>query len=60
MKKLLKLVKSPNGCVQKQIRNLTSLKLKKIGDASIVEYNESTIGRIKKVQHLIVMEDIKK
>lgn len=58
MKKLIKLVKSSISCVSKQKANLISLKLHKIGDCAIVDYNSSTIGRIKKVKHLIVVEDL--
>lgn len=58
MKKSLKLVRSANKCVKTQIANLRSLKLKKIGDSVIVESTPSTLGRIKKVKHLIMVEDL--
>lgn len=58
MQKLIKLVKSSIHCVSKQKANLVSLRLHKIGDCTIVDYNESTIGRVKKIKHLIVVEDL--
>lgn len=66
MKTLIKLVKSSNGCGKKQIANLKSLKLKKIGDTNLFNFQNdsqsiakknSFLGRLKKIRHLVYVEN---
>ena len=51
MAKEIKLVKSLIGRKQDQIAN--SLGLKKIGDMTVQPDNEATLGKIKKISHLV-------
>ena len=49
----VKLVKSLIGSKKAQIATANSLGLKKIGDVSVQPNNPQTLGKIKKVSHLI-------
>lgn len=51
-------VRSGNGCVKKTIiANLKGLGLGRIGKQSILKDNECTRGMIRKVAHLVNVED---
>lgn len=58
MKKLIRLVKSSSGRGAKQFSNLKALGLRKIGSSTVVEYTKDVAGRVEKVRHLIVLEDV--
>lgn len=58
MKKMIKLVKSSSGRGAKQFANLKALGLRKIGSSTIVEYTKDVAGRVEKVKHLVVLEDV--
>ena len=49
----IKLVKSLNGRLEKQIATAHSLGLKKIGAEVIQPDNEQTKGKLKKIAHLV-------
>ncbi len=53
MAKEIKLVKSLIGRKQDQIATANSLGLKKIGDVTVQPDNEATLGKIKKISHLV-------
>ena len=53
MAKEIKLVKSLIGRKQEQIATANSLGLKKIGDMTVQPDNEATLGKIKKISHLV-------
>ena len=53
MAKEIKLVKSLIGRKQDQIATANSLGLKKIGDMTVQPDNEATLGKIKKIPHLV-------
>ena len=53
MAKVIKLVKSLIGRKQDQIATANSLGLKKIGDMTVQPDNEATLGKIKKISHLV-------
>ena len=53
MAKEIKLVKSLIGRKQDQIATANSLGLKKIVDMTVQPDNEETIGKIKKISHLV-------
>ncbi|MCD8220227.1 MAG: 50S ribosomal protein L30 [Ruminococcus sp.] len=53
MAKKIKLVKSLIGRKKDQIATANSLGLKKIGDTTEQPENEATLGKIKKISHLI-------
>ena len=53
MAKEIKLVKSLIGRKQDQIATANSLGLKKIGDMTVQPDNEATLGKIKKISHLV-------
>jgi ribosomal protein L30/L7E len=48
--------KSSSKSTKKQLGNLKSLKLGKIGRCSYIEDNSSSLGRLKIVQHLVRIE----
>ena len=49
----IKLVKSLNSCKKDQIATAHSLGLRKIGDETIQPENPQTMGKIKKITHLV-------
>ena len=49
----IKLVKSLNGRLEKQIATANSLGLRKIGDITVQPDNDSTRGKIAKISHLV-------
>lgn len=49
----IKLVKSLNGRLEKQIATAHSLGLKRIGDETVQPDNPQTRGKIAKISHLI-------
>ena len=49
----IKLVRSINGRLKKQIATAISLGLKRIGDETTQPDNAATEGKIKKISHLI-------
>ena len=53
MAKNIKLVKSLIGRKKDQIATANSLGLKKVGDVSVQPENEATLGKIKKISHLV-------
>ena len=53
MAKEIKLVKRLIGRKQDQIATANSLGLKKIGDMTVQPDNEATLGKIKKISHLV-------
>ena len=57
MAKKVTLVKSLIGSKKDQIATVHALGLRKIGDSSIQPDNEPTMGKIKKVSHLVKVED---
>ena len=57
MAKKITLVKSPIGRKQDQIATANTLGLKKIGDSTVQPDNAATLGKIKKISHLVVIEE---
>ena len=57
MAKEIKLVKSLIGIKQDQIATANSLGLKKIGDMTVQPDNEATLGKIKKISHLVEVSE---
>ena len=53
----VKLVKSLIGCKKDQIATAHALGLHKIGDVSVQPNNPQTLGKVKKIQHLIVVTE---
>ncbi len=53
------LVKSLIGCKEDQIATAHALGLKKINDATIQPDNACTQGKIKKITHLLRVENVK-
>lgn len=53
MAKNIKLVKSLIGRKKDQIATAQSLGLKKVGDVTTQPDNEQTMGKIKKISHLV-------
>lgn len=51
-------IKSKNGSTQKQIANLQSLGIRRIGHSVEIELNPISKGMIQKVLHLIKVEEI--
>ena len=51
-------VKSKNGATQRQIANLVSLGIHRLHQTVEVELTPVTKGRIEKVLHLVVVEEI--
>jgi len=56
MKKIT-LVKSLIGCLKDQIATAEALGLKKIGDVTEQPDNPCTMGKIKKIAHLVKVEE---
>ena len=57
MAKEIKLVKSLIGRKQYQIATAQSLGLKKVGDTTVQPDNEQTNGKIKKIIHLVEVQE---
>jgi large subunit ribosomal protein L30 len=57
MAKQIKLVKSLIGRKQDQIATANTLGLKKIGDTTVQPDNAATLGKIKKISHLVEIEE---
>ena len=53
----VKLVKSLIGSKKDQIATAHALGLHKIGDVSVQPNNPHTLGKVKKIQHLIVVTE---
>ena len=57
MAKKITLVKSRIGRKQDQIATANTLGLKKIGDSTVQPDNAATLGKIKKISHLVEIEE---
>ncbi|CDF01295.1 MAG: 50S ribosomal protein L30 [Ruminococcus sp.] len=57
MAKEIKLVKSLIGRKKDQIATAQSLGLKKVGDTTVQPDNEQTNGKIKKIIHLVEVQE---
>ncbi|MDD6270195.1 MAG: 50S ribosomal protein L30 [Oscillospiraceae bacterium] len=57
MAKKITLVKSLIGRKQDQIATANTLGLKKIGDSTVQPENAATLGKIKKISHLVEIEE---
>ena len=57
MAKQIKLVKSLIGRKKDQIATAQSLGLKKVGDTTVQPDNEQTNGKIKKIIHLVEVQE---
>ena len=55
----ISLVKSTIGSVQSQIASVRGLGLRKLNSQSILDETPEVLGMIKKVKHLITVEDLK-
>ena len=55
----IKLVKSLNGRLEKQVATAQSLGLRKIGDVTVQPDNESTRGKIAKIGYLLQVTEVK-
>lgn len=53
----VKLVKSVIGSKKDQLATVQSLGLRKIGDESVQPNNPQTLGKIRKVAHLVEVEE---
>lgn len=58
MKLKIKLVKSPIGRVESQKKTLKALGLRKLNQVVIKDENPSIRGMIKKVSHLVEVEEV--
>ncbi|GHV85954.1 50S ribosomal protein L30 [Spirochaetia bacterium] len=54
----IRLVRSLIGRLPKQRATVRSLGLRKIGSSTILEENPAVLGMVKKVSHLISVEDV--
>ena len=54
----IKLVKSLNGRLEKQVATANSLGLRKIGDMTVQPDNDSTRGKIAKIGYLLKVEEV--
>lgn len=52
------LIKSTIGAIPKQKKTIEALGLKKLGKSVIKQNNEATLGMVKKVSHLVKVEDV--
>ncbi len=57
MAKKITLVKSLIGRKQDQIATANTLGLKRIGDTTVQPENAATLGKIKKISHLVEIEE---
>ena len=55
----IKLVKSLNGRLEKQIATANSLGLRKIGDVTVQPDNDQTRGKIAKIGYLLQATEVK-
>ena len=55
----IKLVKSLNGRLEKQIATANSLGLRKIGDITVQPDNDQTRGKIAKIGYLLQVTEVK-
>ena len=55
----IKLVKSLNGRLEKQIATANSLGLRKIGDVTVQPDNDQTRGKIAKIGYLLQVTEVK-
>ena len=55
----IKLVKSLNGRLQKQIATAQSLGLRKIGDVTVQPDNDCTRGKIAKIGYMLQVTEVK-
>ena len=55
----IKLVKSLNGRLEKQVATANSLGLRKIGDVTVQPDNDSTRGKIAKFGYLLQVTEVK-
>ncbi len=55
----IKLVKSLNGRLEKQILTANSLGLRKIGDVTVQPDNDSTRGKIAKIGYMLQVTEVK-
>ena len=55
----IKLVKSLNGRLEKQVATANSLGLRKIGDVTVQPANDSTRGKIAKIGYLLQVTEVK-
>ena len=55
----IKLVKSLNGRLEKQVATPNSLGLRKIGDVTVQPDNDSTRGKIAKIGYLLQVTEVK-
>ena len=53
----VKLVKSLIGSTKPQIANARALGLQKIGDVSVQPDNAATMGKVRKLAHLVVVSE---
>ena len=54
----IKLVKSLNGRLEKQIATANSLGLRKIGDITVQPDNDQTRGKIAKIGYMLQVEEV--
>ena len=55
----IKLVKSLNGRLDKQVATAQSLGLRKIGDITVQPDNDSTRGKIAKIGYMLQVSEVK-
>ena len=55
----IKLVKSLNGRLEKQVATAQSLGLRKIGDITVQPDNDSTRGKIAKIGYMLQVTEVK-
>ena len=55
----IKLVKSLNGRLEKQVATANSMGLRKIGDVTVQPDNDSTRGKIAKIGYLLQVSEVK-
>ena len=55
----LKLVKSLNGRLEKQVATANSMGLRKIGDVTVQPDNDQTRGKIAKIGYLLQVTEVK-
>ena len=55
----IKLVKSLNGRLEKQVATANSLGLRKIGDVTVQPDNDQTRGKIAKIGYLLRVTEVK-
>ena len=55
----IKLVKSLNGRLEKQVATAYSMGLRKIGDATVQPDNDQTRGKIAKIGYLLQVTEVK-